>query len=287
MKSLILIFFILLSPLTWASETAVSLPFKDLTLSGKIVLSGNQKLPGNAVVLLLHGTLSHYDSEIISELQALLAEYGLNSLSINLSLEQDDRKGPFACNSKHFHQHEDAKAELKQWMVWLKKQGVEKIHLLGHSRGGHQIAQFYAENHSAIQGKVVLIAPLTFSGQLNAAQAKQLKWAKQQVKSGQPQALKAVDAFLHCGETQVSAQSVMSYLGDDKRKDTPTVLAEISKPVLVVYGNEDPLAKALPQGLAEKSPHHPTAIIDGADHFFRDFYAEELVELIVDWYQSK
>ena len=43
------------------------------------------------VVLLTHGTLTHRGMEIIAGLQAMLAERGLSSLAINLSLGLDDR----------------------------------------------------------------------------------------------------------------------------------------------------------------------------------------------------
>jgi pimeloyl-ACP methyl ester carboxylesterase len=64
--------------------------------------------------------------------------------------------------------------------------------------------------------------------------------------------------------------------------DTPALLPQIGTPVLVVAGSEDAVVK----GLVEKV--QPLAdgkrvqlkVVEGADHFFRDLYAEDVADAV-------
>ncbi|HSJ47806.1 MAG TPA: alpha/beta hydrolase, partial [Gammaproteobacteria bacterium] len=63
---------------------------------------------------------------------------------------------------------------------------------------------------------------------------------------------------------------------------TPGLLPKIDKPVLVIAGSEDDVVPGLPERLAPMADKGDIELvtIDGADHFFRDFFADDMVEAI-------
>ena len=120
----------------------VKLQHDGMTLNASLVTSADS-WPAGPVVLMTHGTLAHRGMEIMAGLQDMLSERGISSLAINLSLGLDDRSAAmYDCATPHSHRHTDAVAEIGAWLEWLKGQGVKKIALLGHSRGGNQTARF-------------------------------------------------------------------------------------------------------------------------------------------------
>ncbi len=111
------------------------------------------------VILIVHGTLGHNDMDVIQGLRSALTEEGLGSLSINLSLDVDDRHGSYDCSEPHRHQHGDAVGEMQQWINWLKKLGRNTIIVLGHSRGGNQVARYLADRPDpAVKAGVLLMS---------------------------------------------------------------------------------------------------------------------------------
>ncbi len=125
----LLIFFIAVN---CAYSQEVGLQQEALTLNGNLEKAGNW--PAGPTILVTHGTLSHNKSELITALQELFLENGVSTLAINLSLGLNDRHGPYDCATSHAHKHEDAVKEIGAWLGWLKKQGVNQVVLLGHSR---------------------------------------------------------------------------------------------------------------------------------------------------------
>lgn len=101
--------------------------------------------PTGPIVLFIHGTLAHRGMETIFGLQSMLAEPGWSALGINLSLGINDRPAEtYDCRMTHTHKHADAVNEIATWVGWLKDGGVQRIALLGHSRGGNQAARYAA-----------------------------------------------------------------------------------------------------------------------------------------------
>jgi pimeloyl-ACP methyl ester carboxylesterase len=244
--------------------------------------------PAGATLLVTHGTLSHKDSEIIRTLQALFLEYGVSSLAINLSLGASDRAGPFDCARAHTHRREDAVGELDTWLSWLETQGVTRVIALGHSRGANQTALFTVESGSPLLKAQILIAPpveVPGAAGEDAAMARQLIRARELVDSGQPQAAMTVPRFLYCDNATVTAASLLSYYGGDPRMDTRVLLREAPVPTLIVTGSEDETTPGLPDAYANLAEQRQVEllVIEGADHFFRDLYADELVESAVEF----
>ena len=97
-----------------AGAEEVQLKENNMTLNANLEKADNW--PAGPVILITHGTLSHNGSEIIASLQELLGENGISSLAINLGLGIDDRHGSYDCQKPHRHRHEDAIAEIGQWL---------------------------------------------------------------------------------------------------------------------------------------------------------------------------
>jgi pimeloyl-ACP methyl ester carboxylesterase len=270
----------------------IKLQLENLTLNAN--LEKAEDWPTGPTVLITHGTLSHNKSEIMTALQELFLENGVSSLSINLGLGLDDRLGPYDCSIPHIHKHEDAVDEIDTWLGWLKKRGVTQVILLGHSRGGNQTAWYAAEHDDPVVKKVILVATQTWSPEYAARNyeknygqplAPVLKEAESLVSAGQPKSAMENTDFIYCKDTTASAEAMVSYYAPDPRKDTPFLLPKIKKPVLVFAGTEDQVVKGLDEKLAPVADAGDIEleVMDGADHSFRDLYAEDLVERAIEF----
>jgi len=286
---LILISFL---PAQGAYAEEMKLQLENLTLNAN--LEKAEDWPTGPTVLITHGTLSHNKSEIMTALQELFLENGVSSLAINLGLGLNDRHGPYDCATPHTHKHEEAVGEIGTWLGWLKKQGVTQVVLLGHSRGGNQTAWSAAEHDDPVIKKVILVAPQTWSPEYAARSyeknygkplAPVLKEAESLVSAGQPKSAMENTDFIYCKDTTASAGAIVSYYAPDPRKDTPYLLPKIKKPVLVFAGTEDQVVKGLGEKLGPlaEAGTIELEVMEGADHFFRDLYAEDLVERAIEF----
>jgi pimeloyl-ACP methyl ester carboxylesterase len=273
-----------------AAAEEVTLTDRGLTLNANLETTGADWQQG-PVVLMTHGTLAHGGMEIMQTLQTALQERGISSLSMTLSLGLDNRSGMYDCATPHTHLHTDAVGEIGAWLGWLQSQGVEEVALLGHSRGGNQSARFAAEHPEAPLEAVILIAPQTWS---EAAAVKD--YDKRFGKALEPQIARArlldsegrgaemlepVD-LIYCAETSATAVTFLSYHSPDPRMDTPSLIPDIKAPVLVIAGSEDDVVEGLIEAVQPMADGERVnlIVVDGADHFFRDLYAEEIADEI-------
>jgi len=267
----------------------VQMQHEGVQLNANLELAAGKTVQ-DGVVLITHGTLAHNGMELIQTLQQGFKERGLSSLAINLSLGLSDRAAAmYDCPAPHRHRHEDAEAEIKLWTDWLKGQGATEVVLMGHSRGGNQTARALAAagDDPAVKAGI-LLAPATYTVGYHAKDFETrygkplkplLEQAEALVKAGKGEELIKTD-FIYCAETQASAQAVLSYYREDPRLDTPTVLAEIKTPVLVIAGSADDVVADLPARMTGKADGQRVRYVevDGADHFFMDLYAEEVLD---------
>jgi pimeloyl-ACP methyl ester carboxylesterase len=264
----------------------IKLNHQNITLNARLEQAAGKSLQ-EGVVLILHGTLAHNGMEIIAGLQERLKAKGFNTLAINLSLGVDDRHGMYDCSVTNRHKHTDALAELAAWTRWLEGKGVNKIDLIGHSRGGNQIAWFAAEHAPKSLGKVVLVAPQTWSAQQHVAgyqkrYGKSLPELLARVRQADADALLGSVDFVYCANSRVLASSFIDYYRDEPRFDTPSLIPAIKTPVMVIAAASDEIVP----GLIEKTQPLANAgkakllILEGADHFFRDLYSDDLADAI-------
>ena len=264
---------------------------KNLRANGNLQLADDKTIR-DGIVLITHGTLAHNRMEVIRTMQDLLAERGFSTLAITLTLGIDDRKGMYDCAMPHRHQHQDAIYEIGAWIDWLKKQGAGPIALMGHSRGGNQTA-WYASMHDSDPAitRIILLAPQIWSARKQARGYEKryktplapiLKRAQRLIQEGKGNTMLEDTGFIYCPGATVSAASFASYYTPDKRMDTPSLLPAITKPVLVIAGSEDQVVRGL---IDEMKPYADRenvtfVTIDGADHYFLNFFAEDAADAI-------
>jgi len=250
----------------------VSFPYKGLTLNANLELAANSKI-ADGVILITHSGLGHYGMEVMVYLQKLLKDRGYNSLAINLSLGINNRHGTYDCAITHRHTNDDAVAEIGAWADWLKQQGVTRITLLGHSRGGAQTALYASQTKNRLIKAVVLIAPATrdntdaatYQRNFNRPLAPVLERAQGLHKAGKDSAVLDKISLLTCGDTSATANSFLSYYApaaQTLRVDTPALLSKIKQPILA------------------DGKRVQMKIIEGADHALRDLSADEAVDAI-------
>ncbi|MDG4813536.1 alpha/beta hydrolase [Hydrogenovibrio sp. 3SP14C1] len=269
--------------------------FKGLTLNANLVMAEGKSFK-DGMALLTHGTLTHSGRSTYANIQKLLAERGISSIAPNLSLGINDRHGEYDCSVPHRHLHEDALDEIGFWVDWLKKQGTDSLTLMGHSRGGNQTAWFSVERDDPIIKDIILIAPQTWRYQSEKADY-QKKYnqsidpvfakAEKLVKAGKGETLIKDINFIYCKHTDATANSIVSYYKNEPKMDTPTLLKKATKPTLVIIGTEDKVVSDLSEKMAAvKNPQVHVAVIDGANHHFRDFFAEDLADQATDFIQA-
>ena len=276
-----------------AKVSKVNTSHKNMTLNGRLLIVEKKSLNAQ-MFLILHGTLGHYEMEIIHGLQEALEERSFNSLAINLSYGQNSRPGKmFDCNEPHRHKHEDAIGEIEAWLDWLKSAGVKNVILAGHSRGGNQIARFAAENQHELVSKIVLIAPTIWSESQSAKSYKKfhsvdlkdiIYRAEQAVVSSNNATMLKNVGILYCRNTQASPESLLSYYIPDNRFDTVTLFDKIGVPLLLVTGSEDKISPNLDQKVEPMLENGKVmhVAVEGADHFFRDLFLEDVADAMIE-----
>lgn len=282
---------VLAAPLALAEE--VTLQDQGRSLRAELSLADGKTL-ADGVVVLLHGTLAHNRMEIMQALETAMNDRGYNTLAVNLSYNLDKREGMLDCGVTHTHRHEDAVRELGLWVDWLKGQGAGKLALMGHSRGGNQVSWYALEHDDPAVEAVIAVAPMTWDAKREAdgyeARYQQplaplYAGAEKRVKAGKGGEVMEKTDLLYCEHAKVSAQSFVSYYRDDWRKDSPQVIAKLKKPVLVLAASEDEAVRDLPErmeGVAD-GERVKFQVVDGADHFFRDLYAEDVADAVAEY----
>ena len=284
--------------LPWIGGTAlaaerVELEHDDLTLVGHMETATSVE---DGVVLMVHGTLAHGQMEIMRSMQELLAEAGYNSLAINLSLGQDARTGMYDCDSTHRHKHEDAVEEIAAWVDWLEDEGADRLVVLGHSRGGNQVARYLADEPADTIEKAVLMAPQTwtagqeakdYQASFETALQPLLDRAEALVAEGKGDQVMEMD-FIYCPDTTATAASVVSYYREDPMMDTPTALGETDVPTLVIVAGADTTVTDLEEKMAERveDDNIEMTTVSGSDHMFRDLFlydAADAATAFIGW----
>lgn len=268
----------------------VQLDFDGRTLNGWMTRVEQPR----ATVLMLHGTMAHANMEIMFTLAEVLAENDIETLRVTLSLNVDDRIGMFPCDALHDHGERDALDELSAWMRWLAEQGRVQTLMLAHSRGAGQVAAFAASGAEPAPAGLILVAPtvrgagdlaLSYERRSGRSLALLVDRAREHVADGEPDAVLADVAFLHCEQSDVTARAFLAYYGQDDGVDALDLIGGQPAPVIVIAGGEDPLTERLGPEAGELAQEGEIdfVTVEGADHFFRDLYAYDVVDAIVEW----
>lgn len=271
----------------------VSISHQGRTLNGELSIRADGA-SSKPMVLLVHGALGHRNMETIRYLSTLLVENGVNTLAINLSLGLDDRKGMYDCAIPHTHTNEDAVSEIHAWRQWLEQQKFSKIVLLGHSRGGAQVALYNTLYPSDSVVAAVLMAPATdrntnaqaYQARYQQALAPLIEKAQQLLTQKDPAPRLKNIGLMTCGNTTATAKSFLSYYGPQSQVDTLVLLPKSQIPVLVIVAGADRLVVKLDQRLhsiIDDTQRLRMKVIEGSDHMFRDLNSDEAVEAITQF----
>jgi pimeloyl-ACP methyl ester carboxylesterase len=282
-------------PLAIQSAERVTLEHDGLTLIGHLQAVSD---PADGVILMLHGTLAHGRMETMTAVQGLLADHGLNSLSVNLSYGIDAREGMFECDRPITHGIEQHFGELDAWTAWLQGEGYGPVSLLGHSRGGNQVARYVQEWGVDDIQALVLIAPSTYDAERAASSYEtqtgmplvaRLDQARELLRMDQPETLLQDVRFLYCESLDVSPTAFLGYYEPEQAHDTPSLIDGIDVPTLVIIGSDDDVVADLPERMAavEDADAIDTVTIDGADHFFRDFFADDVANAVAEFMDQR
>ena len=273
----------------------VVLPHDGLKLNADLEIASGRKLE-DGVILITHGALAHRDMEMLVYLRKLLKEKGYSTLAINLSLGLNNRHGMYDCKVTHRHHNNDAVNEIDAWVNWLRKQGVTRVTLLGHSRGGAQTALYAVERDNKLVNAIVLMAPaMRENTDANAYQhrygkplAPVLEQAQKLVREGHGDTVLKPVSLMTCRDTSATASSFLSYYGPDARVDSPSLIAKIREPVLVVVAGNDEVVVGLDRKMAPiaDGKRVQMKIIDGSDHTFRDLNTDDAADAIVEFLQA-
>lgn len=268
----------------------VQTEYRDSTLNGWLTEVESPR----ATVLMIHGTMAHANMEIMASFAEVLAEYDIESLRVTLSLGEDGREGMFDCASVHRHRHQDAVGEIDAWMDWLAGHGRDEVVLLGHSRGTNQVARYSTRHAPGRAEGIVLVAPSIYRPgsqgeeyQETAGQSldEVIAEARRLVDAGKGDALLEGVQFLYCPGATVTAAAFLSYYEADADYDTLALAEAGGVPVLVVVGTEDPLSAGVAEAVSagDADGRISLVVVEGADHFFRDLYAYDVVEGVLAW----
>ncbi len=268
---------------------------RGLTLNANLEIASGKGLE-DGVVLIAHGMLAHNRMELVAALQRLLKDRGLSTLAINFGLGIDDRRGFYDCGRLHTHRWSDALDEVDAWIGWLKTQGATEIALLGHSQGGAQVALYAAERNDPAVGAIVLLAPATFDADRVIAGYQQrhgadlipvLARAQELLRSGRGETRIDRIGFLSCENATATAASVVGWYAPSPLRHTPNLLPRIRQRTLVVAAGNDAIVPDLIDAVRPMDGQGEIAlrIVDGADHFFLDLYAEEAADTVAAWLQ--
>ena len=258
----------------------------DLTLNANLNLAPGKSL-ADGVVMMLHGTLAHKDMEIMRGLQDTLIERNISNLAFNLSLAQDNRHGFIDCSRQHRHKDSNAVKEIELWVDWLKAGGADDITILGHSRGGNQVARYVADKPDTAIKLAVLISPgvasaaSSYKKSHKKALAPLLKKARTLVKANNGgELMKGID-ILYCRNTIVSATTFVDYYKELPDWDTPSVIKRIKLPVLAVVGDKDLVVPQFAGRMkGTKQANVKFILVEDAGHFFLDLFGEDLADAI-------
>ena len=294
-----LIFFLLLTTLFLNTQIAKAenklITIKsdnNITLSGNLLSSQKNK----SVFLILHGTRGYKDMEIISSLAERLYEVGHDTLSINLSYGINNREDKFlSCDIKHQHNEYDSIREILTWYNYLLLKGYEEINFIGHSRGAFNIVQSLALIGSKNKINSYLLAPVidTYEG-TKAYYENELNIPYDSIVNSNENFFISDKYsninFLFCENVIVSAVTFRSYLDFSKKEDKYPftfnildLLDDMESQITIISGTDDEILLDSYKKFTNIDKHNIRFVtVEGGDHFFRDLYLDEVIDIILE-----
>ena len=298
MKNFFTIFLVLFS--IHGSAEPVEIKYNSIMLNG---FYSAQSEKSKSIAIILHGTRGHQNLELITSLRDSLLDNGVDSLTINLSYGINNRVNDFLpCDIEHKHKQSNSQREIKLWYEYIKKIGYEKIYLIGHSRGGLDIINFYENLDSKYQesiDSVFLLAPISETWESSLSRYKENYGID--INDLVYQGVKKLKInFLGCEDATVYSDSFLDYylIGGHGHffnseatrfadRGLNLHLINTSGKVYIITASEDtvsPNTYGIVKDVTTKNKEKniELLVVDGAGHFFRDLYFDDLMEIITE-----
>ena len=287
---------LLLMPFASPQAEEVTTEVDRLVLSADFDLADGKTI-SDPIILISHALLQHKRQEAIRVFSELFRENGYSTLAMTFSAGISNRQGPYDCTVPHLHMFEDHVREMRTWIAWLKNKGAEDIIVAGHSGGANTVARLQADPVDPIVTKAILFAPGTsdhfarspegYSARYRKDIKPILEKAKSLISAGKGNTLLEDTDFLFCPRTSVSAHSLVSYYGDERRTERllPKLMQSLSRPTLLVAASEDNIAPDLTRLVKPFIDDNRLSlkVIEGCGHFFRDLCADDAVDAAVEF----
>ncbi len=262
-----------------------------------ITLNANlsKNLKNDSVYMIVHGTRGFKTMEIIKLLEQKIFIKGHDVLSINLSYGINDRNDSFlSCDIKHTHSEHESVREIIKWYEYLLSKNYEKISLIGHSRGGFNIVQA-VELINNKDLELHLLAPIvdTYMGTRDYYSVEHNLPYDQVIQNDDEYIISerypSIN-FLFCENAEVSSNTFRSYLDfSENRNRYPftfsilKLLDESDNDVYIYSGSSDEILLDSYKMFESIDKRNLTQyIIEDADHFFRDIYLDDVIDLMFE-----
>tara|TARA_Y100001936_G_scaffold41096_2_gene39661 strand:- start:4132 stop:5106 length:975 start_codon:yes stop_codon:yes gene_type:complete len=267
----------------------------EITRDDGITLNANlsESLQNDSIYMIVHGTRGFKTMEIIKSLEEKIILNGHDVLSINLSYGVTNRDDSFlSCDIKHTHNEHESVREIISWYQYLLSKNYKKIIFVGHSRGGFNIVQA-SELIGNKDIELHLLAPIvdTYKGTRDYYMSENNLPYDQIIQDNDEYIISDQYSqinFLFCENAQVSSSTFRSYLDfTESRTKYPftfnimKLLNESSNKVSIYSGSADEILldsyKRFESLNKENIKHF---IIEDGDHFFRDIYLDDVIDLM-------
>ena len=262
-----------------------------LTLNAKF----STNLKNDSVYMIVHGTRGFKTMEIVKSLEQKIFFKGHDVLSINLSYGINNRNDSFlSCDIEHTHNEYESVREIINWYRYLLSKNYKTITLVGHSRGGFNIIQA-AEIIGNKDLELHLLAPTvdTYEGTKDYYSAEHNLPYDQVIQNNDEYIISerypSIN-FLFCQDARVSSITFRSYLDFSENRskypftfDILKLLHKSNYNVAIYSGSADEILldsyKTFESIDKANITHY---IIDDGDHFFRDIYLDDVIDLMFD-----
>ena len=288
-KLLFVIYFI---PLFSFSQTVSINDELENKLNANYINNDSSKI----IVLILHGTRGHKKLELIQTLSERFSDSNIDTLSMNLSYGITNRNDDFLpCDIIHDHLNSKSLSEIRLWFDFIKqKNKYEKIILLGHSRGGLNIAQFYSslpDDNKDIISNVIMLAPISdeYSDTIEKINNNTLI---QKIKNNSIENDEVIKInFMSCNNAEVKYATYKDYThitntDTGNRGSLIGLLNSFSIKTLIITASDDDITPNTYERVSLINNKHINVVqIDDADHFFRDLYFDDMFDAILEFIQ--
>ena len=229
--------------------------------------------------------------EVISVFSENLLDLNIDTIAPNISYGVNDRTNEFlSCDIKHFHNRHENVNEIIRWFLFAIEKDYENIILIGHSRGGQDVMNAYekiTKDYPAESKKIsslVLLAPLTDDiDDINNKLKKSNNTTINQLLRKDKDAFIKIN-FLSCPDAKVKVSSFLSYYNLSPNEQVVQILKDVKINTYVFTASEDNFVPKTHSKLSNISNDNVKLIqIEGSDHFFRDLFLDEVIELLADF----